>query len=330
MRIRPITSADDVFSAWFETYRLGHVAEFPAGPRYRELEMRVLQEPSENRDVKLWLAEDDGRTVGAAALSLPLRDNTTLGEPEIWVRPDAWRRGVGRALLETVERTAREYQRTSLLIYLEGPTSAVQTSGTRFLEKHGFTRRITEIARVQRPPFDLDAIAKAEDEARPYADGYQILAWRDRVPDDLVDEYARLEGRLSTDAPLGELDYQPEVWDEARIRQSEERQQRMGRSAWSAVAVAADETMAGLTRVTVHQDSDEVGFQDTTLVDPAHRGHRLGLLLKAANFRQVLRDRPGVQAIWTWNADSNQQMIGINETLGYRVEGWAAGYQRDL
>ncbi|NED94371.1 GNAT family N-acetyltransferase [Phytoactinopolyspora alkaliphila] len=330
MRIRTITSAEDAFSAWYETYHSAHVADHPTGPRYSERELRVIFDPSEHVDAKLWLAEEDARPVGAAKLGLPLRDNTALGEPEIWVRPEARRRGVGTALLETLEGAARENQRTSLLTYLEGPADASQTSGTRFFEKHGFTRRITEIARVQRPPFDLDAIAKAEDEARPHAEGYQIVAWRDRVPDDLVDEYARLEGRLSTDAPLGELDYQPEVWDEARIRKIEERAQRMGRSAWSAVAVSGDGTMAGLTRITVHQDSDEVGFQDTTLVDPGHRGHRLGLLLKAANFRQVLRDRPGIQAIWTWNADSNQQMISINETLGYRVEGWAAGYQRDV
>ncbi|HEU0041201.1 MAG TPA: hypothetical protein VFQ15_02510, partial [Jiangellaceae bacterium] len=73
---------------------------------------------------------------------------------------------------------------------------------------------------------------------------------------------------------------------------------------------------------------DECAFQDTTIVDPAHRGHRLGLLLKAANFRSLIHDRPGVQAVWTWNADSNSQMISINETLGYRPEGWSAAYQR--
>jgi len=32
----------------------------------------------------------------------------------------------------------------------------------------------------------------------------------------------------------------------------------------------------------------------------------------------------------TWNAESNDHMIGINEALGYRVMGRAIEFQRDL
>jgi hypothetical protein len=85
-----------------------------------------------------------------------------------------------------------------------------------------------------------------------------------------------------------------------------------------------------MTTIVIAVDSDDTAFQDTTIVDPVHRGHRLGLLLKAANVRAVLAERPGVRAVWTWNAETNTQMIAINETLGYRVEAWSAGYQRDL
>lgn len=330
MQIRPIKATDDAFSAWYDIYQDAYVTDYPTGPRYTEREMRVICEGHEHRAVELWLADDAGRTVGAAMLGLPLRDNLKLGEPEVWVRPDARRRGVGTALLEVVTAAAREQERSSLMTYVDGPLATPQTPGTAFAEQRGFTRRISEIARVQRPPFDLDAIVEAETAAKPFAAGYEIITWRGPVPGEHVAEYARLEARLSTDAPLGELDYEAEAWDEARIRKSEERYARMGREIWSAVAVAPGGSMAGVTRVVLLEDSDETGFQDTTLVDPEHRGHRLGLLVKAANLRHILANRPGVKSIWTWNADSNAHMISINETLGYRVAGWSAGYQRDI
>ncbi len=330
MQIRPIHASDPDFAAWYEVYLGARLADHPTGPQWLEPELKVVCAGTGHHAAKLWLAEDGGKAVGAALLGLPLRDNLTLAEPEVFVRPDDAHRGVGSALLSTLDEASKAAGRTSQLLYIEGPTGSDGTSGTVFAEKHGFTRRMTEISRVQRPPFDLDGIARAEEAARPHAADYRIITWRDRAPDEYVDEYARLEGRMSTDAPLGALDYEPEVWDAARIRTSEQRRERMHRSTWVAAALAPDGDMAGVTEITVSRDSDVSGFQDATIVDPRHRGHRLGLLLKAANLRQLLADRPGVQTVWTWNADSNVHMIAINETLGYRVAGWSAGYQRAL
>ncbi|WP_158564103.1 GNAT family N-acetyltransferase [Jiangella anatolica] len=330
MRIRPIESTGDDFAAWYDVYLSARLADHPDGPQWLEHELSVIYEGNANHGVKLWLADDRDKAVGAAVLGLPLRDNLTLAEPEVYVRPEESRRGIGGTLLATLDDAARELGRTSQLIYLEGPTGADRTSGTAFAEKHAFTRRITEIARVQRPPFDLDGIARAEEAARPLAEGYTIVGWRNHAPDEYVEEYARLEGRLSTDAPLGDLDYEAEAWDVTRIRTGEERRGRMGRDTWTTAAMAPDGTMAGVTVIMLARDSDATGFQDTTVVDPRHRGHRLGLLLKATNLRRVLADRPGVQTVWTWNADSNAHMIAINEALGYRVAGWSAGYQRSL
>ncbi|PSK99125.1 acetyltransferase (GNAT) family protein [Haloactinopolyspora alba] len=336
MRIRPIKAVDDDFAAWFDVHLAARVADYPDGPRWRERELRVVFEGTEHHEVRLWLAEDDGMAVGAAVLGLPQRDNTTLGEPEVHVRPEHRRRGIGSAMLEVLRADARAQNRSTLLTWLEGPMAHTDadglpaSTGAAFAERHGFSRRITEIARVQRPPLDLDAIGAAERAARTHADGYRIVTWCDRVPDEHVDEYARLQARLSADAPLGELDYEVEVWDEARVRSDEQRHERMGRGTWNAAAFAPDGSMAGITVVSLATDSDESGFQGTTIVDPRHRGHRLGLLLKAANLRALSRDRPGLQAIWTWNADSNRHMIAVNETLGYQVAGWSAGYQRAI
>ncbi|MGZ4492490.1 MAG: GNAT family N-acetyltransferase, partial [Nocardioidaceae bacterium] len=51
----------------------------------------------------------------------------------------------------------------------------------------------------------------------------------------------------------------------------------------------------------------------------AHRGHRLGLLLKIEMLRWVAAVRPEVRATETWNSTANHHMLAVNERLGTRV-----------
>ena len=65
-------------------------------------------------------------------------------------------------------------------------------------------------------------------------------------------------------------------------------------------------------------------WQFLTVVDPAHRGHRLGLAVKLANLRYALGHEPALRVIDTWNAAANRHMIAINEALGFRpVDVWS-------
>jgi GNAT superfamily N-acetyltransferase len=331
MKIRRLDdTGDPAYAAWYAAHHAGYAHDFPGGPHWLEHELRVYFESSDAHDVALWLAEDDdGAVVGAAALQLPLKDNPALGEIDLAVRPEARGRGVGTALLQALDDEARRRGRTRLMVDVEGPLGPRESSGTRFAEKHGFTRRIDEVLRVQRPPFDLDGLARLEREAAAHAVDYRVVTWRDRVPEEYVAEYARMTARMTTDAPLGELDYEQETWDASRIRMREDRMARMRRHAWCAAAVAPDGTIAGQTAVVLAAADDSTGMQGETIVDPRHRGHRLGLLLKIANLRTLLRDRPGVRSVWTWNADTNTYMIAVNEKLGYVPAGWLVGYQRD-
>ena len=57
------------------------------------------------------------------------------------------------------------------------------------------------------------------------------------------------------------------------------------------------------------------------MVARAHRGHRLGLLLKVAMLELLAEREPQLETIETFNADANAQMVGINETLGFQVTG---------
>jgi hypothetical protein len=82
--------------------------------------------------------------------------------------------------------------------------------------------------------------------------------------------------------------------------------------------------------VAVDVEQPARAHQHDTSVAAAHRGHRLGLLLKAEMVLWLAAVEPGVETVDTWNAESNAHMISVNEQLGYRVMGREVQYQRRL
>ena len=85
--------------------------------------------------------------------------------------------------------------------------------------------------------------------------------------------------------------------------------------------------IAGVTSVIVDGETSEHAHQLDTSVVGAHRGHRLGLLLKADMVRWLAESEPELRTIDTFNAESNDHMVAVNERLGYRVMGRELQYQ---
>jgi hypothetical protein len=95
---------------------------------------------------------------------------------------------------------------------------------------------------------------------------------------------------------------------------------KMGMRGYSVAAVHdATGDMAALTQLEVDPEAPEWGHQGLTAVTRPHRGHRLGLLVKAAMLEQLAAAEPAMERIETGNADANEHMIAVNETLGYEV-----------
>ena len=83
--------------------------------------------------------------------------------------------------------------------------------------------------------------------------------------------------------------------------------------------------MAALTQLEDDPDSPEWGHQGLTAVARPHRGHRLGLLVKAAMLDWLASAEPQLEQIETGNAGANEHMIAINEALGFTIRdpAWA-------
>ncbi len=161
--------------------------------------------------------------------------------------------------------------------------------------------------------------------------GYSVVDWIGATPDELLEDVAALESRIISDAPAGDLEIEPEAVDAARMRANDETMHQRGRRLFHAGARDdASGRLVAWTVLTFDADTPSHAWQLTTIVDPGHRGHRLGLLVKIANLNQTRSHEPAFRTVDTWNAAENAHMISINEALGFRpLDGWI-DWQQDV
>ena len=165
-------------------------------------------------------------------------------------------------------------------------------------------------------------------EAAPNAEDYELVRLEGRTPDELLPAVADLAAAIN-DAPVDDLDIEDEVFPVERIRDYETATIDSGHRLYRVLARhRASGEPAGHTVVAVDTERPELAHQHDTSVVRTHRGHRLGLLLKADMMRWLAMAEPQVSSLDTWNAESNDHMIGVNELLGYRILGREIEYQR--
>ncbi|MDG4822514.1 GNAT family N-acetyltransferase [Asanoa sp. WMMD1127] len=272
-----------------------------------------------------WL---DDEPAGFVEMRLPFLENTGTADLTLDVLPDSRRRGVGRALLAWAEQTARTDGRKHLIgesVFALPGGDERPTAGQAFARARGADLALTDVRRrLVVETLDhaaLDALFAA---ALPAAAGYSLVNWRDHVPDEFLADTAYLEGRLMSDAPTGDLAVEGLKMSSERLREEEAARARRGRRVYTTAARHdASGRLVAITSVDFNATVDWHVFQQITLVDPAHRGHRLGVLVKLANLRAVLAAEPALRVIDTWNAAVNSHMIAINEAMGFRpVDEW--------
>jgi hypothetical protein len=97
---------------------------------------------------------------------------------------------------------------------------------------------------------------------------------------------------MSTDPPLGAVDWRPEVWDRERVVRAYGQMVR-GQQLYTTLARHIDSAeIAAFTQLKAPYHKPEVVFQENTLVLGNHRGHALGLWIKAANCAMISREGP--------------------------------------
>ncbi len=288
--------------------------------------------------------------VGTVSVWLPLRDNVTKVNIDLTTRADARRQGIGAALWDHAVAHARAHDRSIVQSWtafgvepaeddpqaLAAPTGSGRVPGdapaTRFVQARGFTLEQAERRSVLPLPFDEAAIAQMRADAKAAAgDDYELVGWQDAVPEEWIDEYCVLLRGMSTDAPTAGLAWEEEEWTPERVREMEATVADFGNHTLVLAARhKATGELAGYTEIDLDPTKPEIAFQDNTIVRASHRGHRLGMLLKAANLQQLVSMYPAIRRVQTWNAEENGYMLSINVALGFRPAGGGAGWQLTL
>ena len=247
-----------------------------------------------------WLARDGADPVGAAWL---LPD----GRFRVTVAAGRSGGGAGGALLDAV-RSAAVAQGSATLL-----TSAVKDSADEGrLAAAGFRpgeETLRMLLRVDScDPAALRAVVRAA------SDGYHLVRWQGVAPSDLVGPYEATRAALDI----------PPVEPVAR--------------GYTRLTVAAlgldplgDEVVAGFSEILLPGGADATrALQSDTAVLKQHRGHGLGLWVKAAMLQWLLGAHPEVAEVETVCRTGNRHMIEINEGLGFRPAGREVPYQLAL
>jgi GNAT superfamily N-acetyltransferase len=317
MRIVRWTAGDAAATrACYEVERAVARHDDPLGAPTSERVLRAVLTPT-TEPAQTWLVPGDepGTAKGFYHMRLPELENRDRASLTLAVHPACRRQGIGRALLRHAAQRAAENQRSMIV------GSAFQgTAGEEFARHLGASPGLADARRVlvlAKQPAGHAAALRAS-VARAAA-GYTLVSWTGRTPDEYLDGIAAVSNALS-DAPH-DAGHESRVWDAQRVREQLERERELFGSRGYFIAALHDGSgeMAALTQVEVDPANPGWGHQQITAVTRPHRGHRLGMLTKAAMLEWLAAEEPQLERIVTWNAASNGHMVGINEALGFEL-----------
>jgi mycothiol synthase len=281
--------------------------------RFHELEL-VCHEELESGDP--WRTRDEG-----IAFHRFLPETTTIGHwladggvavlwmhtptatfCEVLVHPERRRQGLGTALLGCVVERARELGVETLR------GEHMTPEGVAFCAHLG----AVDEQRVVRSVLDLPA-AELPDPRVP--DGFRLVNWLARVPDEHIDAYVRARVAMD-DAPSPEgMDFP--TWGANEVRASEESLRLREREMRLTVAMDDAGEIGAFTELR-HSAGSVLGFTDDTGTVAAHRGQGLARAVKLESLRWLRDDHPEIEVVTTRNAEENAVMRGLNVSVGFR------------
>jgi GNAT superfamily N-acetyltransferase len=271
--------------------------------------------------IEMWAVEEGGTIVGVTTLQMSLGDNTDKIWAEVDVHPDHRGRGVGTALVNALERRARQVGRHEILVEVYLPLKAVDHPFEQFAARHGYVSETTDKVRLLDLPVADKVLDRLEASGRErWAGAYRLETHTDGLPEELIAGYCRVSNLLNVDAPTGEVDFEAETLTPERYRGYLDLERSQGRVRLTTVAIeTATGEVVAYTDLVLPSGATTKAWQWGTLVDRAHRAHRLGMAVKVANLRELQRAHPERKTVGTGNDATNTYMVGINEELGFRV-----------
>ncbi|WP_426562500.1 GNAT family N-acetyltransferase [Angustibacter sp. McL0619] len=335
MQVRQVDVEDDellrrIHEVWVASRSFERPWNDPQSFEFFALECRFEDAGEEHR---VWGAFDGDLLVGYSRTWIPLHDNTSKLFADVVVAPDHRGRGAGTALLEQVVDVARSRSRNEVVGDLLAPAdSTTEHPYRRFALKHGFAEASQDSMRHLPLPVPSQRLDELAAKAEPAWRGrYELATYLDGVPEPLQQSLCDAANLVDAEAPTGDIDFEPESVTPERYRHELELERDQGTHRLTTVALdPATSQVVAYTDLVVPGGSGRSVWQWGTLVRAEHRGHRLGMAVKVENLRRLQVEHPSREFVVTGNADANQWMVGINESLGFRVREICPMYQRRI
>ncbi|MDE0546881.1 GNAT family N-acetyltransferase [Microbacterium sp. C7(2022)] len=292
----------------------------------------------------VWVIEAEGEIIGRVGVDIPQEADSVVALWLVEILRAWWGRGIGTTAYRLVEQTARAHGRLTLQSWaqhmpgdepaIEAPTGFGRVPKdhiAHFYLRHGYTLEQVERSSA----FDLRApatrLTQLLSEATAASTDYRIVQWEAPTPPELIDGYAWMKSRMSTDVPAAALDVDEEVWDAARVARHEARHL----DASSTLQVTAAQhvesgILCAFNELMIPVDHTAASHQEDTLVLKEHRGHRLGMLVKCAGLLKWRERMPLSPRVLTYNAEENRPMLDINEALGFEPIAYVGAWKKTL
>jgi len=302
------------------------VAEDPLTPP-EALEARMLADSPGQWHAIFGARDASGAMVGYSLVAWQKNDpgNQHLRWCEVAVAPAHRRRGLGRALLRRAVQAVAD--QGDDLVFMGQVTDRISASEV-------FARAIGATPGLEMKTNQLDLASVDRAKVNAWAQlapaGYRLDRVDGPVPAGLLRPYIESSSGMN-DAPRGDLKMDDWELNEEQIRDRESWQAQAGIERWLIVAVhEASGAGAGFTEVTYDPRVSHLIWQQGTAVIDAHRGHGLGLWMKAVMLKRILDERAKARFIRTGNANTNAQMLAINTQLGFKPAWSSALWQLTL
>jgi mycothiol synthase len=262
-----------------------------------------------------WVALDGDDVIAFGEASLPDVDhNRHQAEIDLQVLPQHRRRGAGRALILALAGAIADDGREAMIAY-----GAEAGAGPAFGAAAGLTmKQVERASRLLTADLDRAMLDEWIERAAERAAGYSLLGWEGRIAPADAARFAAVRELMST-APLDDLDWEDERHT-AEETLADDESLAAKRFVPKVVIVREDATgdWVGFSSIFLDGCRPSIAEQADTVVHPDHRNRGLGRWLKAVNAIWLLDEHPEVESVRTWNAQSNDAMLGINVAMGFR------------
>lgn len=317
---------------WARLHEYRRQAELERRPDDPVTPDRIFEEqttrPNPFEDRRYWYATDSGKVVSHLTCSVPTPANPSYESQKHLLFADAHvlapfrRRGIGSGWLEQVSEMMHEQNRTLLTFGTE------HDDGRSFAAKIGAEERFTGAEnRLDLTKVDWEMVERWVDEAAGKAPDSKLELYEHRLPDELLDEFARVVTDLADDVPMEGLDVGRFIMTPELLQEYYARGDIEGSSHYVILVREPDGEISAMTDVIYRPAAPNRISQLLTGVRPAHRGKGLGKLVKARMLLHLRETYPAARWIATENANSNAPMLAINTKLGFKTYRGESSYQ---